>query len=648
MRPTLALSAVLGAVLMGCPPGPGPDGGGGGAGGGGGGGVLDRPHSQGGTSWTVLVYMTADNDLEPFALDDLKEMMQAGSANGFNLVVQVDRAAGYSSDPIGGLPDFTTTKRVLVQSGSLRELADLGEANMADPATLADFVSWGLRTYPADRTALFMWDHGGGWTGFGVDESAGGALLSLTQIEQGIAQGRAAAANAKPFTVLGFDACLMATWEVAQTLSPHGEYLIASQETEPGHGWDWTALQALAQNPATPPEALGHAVVDGFRAQATQQNTVDNITLALIDLYRLGSLGTAMDGLTKAFDGTPTSATAFGRGQQRSQKFGDSPDPGRALNLCDVGSLVAETAKDSPGVAGVQAAVTGGLANAVLYHVEGSAKARAQGMSVYFPPDSRYYDTAYDGLAAASAWRAFLKSYFGGSASAVAPAFTDANHTAATSFDAAGHLVVQGTLAAGGAGAVARASMLEGIVNGNSLVVLNQEPASLSGSTVQGSWDLSFLSLTQGGTTGYGFASLEQLSATKFALDIVFAYRRTAGGAPQDCIRQLVFTADAGGNVAITSDAYYVNTSGAFGELSPEAGSTLMPLLKTIDLTTGQQAFADGATQAFTASLVGGKQVFELTLKYVSVISGKQVFGVLTAENAAGQGDAVIGVAVTP
>ena len=647
MRPTFALCAVLGVLSMGCPvTGGGDDGGGGG--GGGGSGALDHPHSQGGSSWTVLVYMTADNDLEPFALQDLQEMMQAGSSSGYTLVVQVDRADGYASDPIGGLPDFTTTKRVLVQQGALQELQDLGEQNMADPATLADFVSWGLRSYPADRTALFMWDHGGGWMGFGVDESAGGALLSLPQIEQGIAQGRANAGNAKPFTMLGFDACLMATWEVALTLAPHGEYLVASEETEPGHGWDWTALQALAQDPATPPETLGHAIVDGFRAQAMQQGTVDSVTLSLIDLYRLGSLGTAMDGLAKAFDGTPAAATAFGRGEERAQRYGDSPDPGRAQNLCDVGSLVAETAKDSGGVAGVQAAITQGLSNAVLYHVEGAAKARSQGLSVYFPPDSRYYDAKYDDLAAASAWRAFLKSYFGGSASAVAPAFTDANHAAPTSFDGSGHLVVQGTLAAEGVSAVARASMLEGLVSNNALLVLNEEPAALNGATVQGTWDLSILSLTQGGNTGYGFASLEQLSSTKFALDILFAYRRTAGGAPQDCIRQLVFTADAAGNVAISSDAYYVSTNGAFGELSPEAGSTLTPLIKTVDLSTGQEGYADGASQAFTTSVVGGKQAFDLSLKYVTVASGKQVFGLLTAQNAAGQGDAVIGVAVTP
>ena len=39
------------------------------------------------------------------------------------------------------------------------------------------------------------------------------------------------------FDLVGFDACLMASVEVAKIIEPHAKYMIASEEVEPGHGW---------------------------------------------------------------------------------------------------------------------------------------------------------------------------------------------------------------------------------------------------------------------------------------------------------------------------------------------------------------------------------------------------------------------------
>ena len=114
-------------------------------------------------------------------------------------------------------------------------------------------------------------------------------------------------------------------------------------------------------------------------------------------------------------------------------------------------------------------------------------------------------------------------------------------------------------------------------------------------------------------------------------------------------MRQLVFTSNAQGTVTLTSDAYYISANGAFGELNPSVGSTLTPIVKTIDIMTGAEGLSAGSAAPFTPSAgANGLQEFKLTLEYRKVLPGKQVFGTLTVENAAGQGDAVIGVAVTP
>lgn len=85
---------------------------------------------------------------------------------------------------------------------------------------------------------FIFWNHGAGWTGFGGDDiSTGHPILTIADLEQGLSQGLART-SATGFDILGFDACLMATYEVAKAMSPFADYLLASQELEPTHGWD--------------------------------------------------------------------------------------------------------------------------------------------------------------------------------------------------------------------------------------------------------------------------------------------------------------------------------------------------------------------------------------------------------------------------
>ena len=110
MRNRLFLAALMVALLtQGCGEDPGGTTPGGGTG-----------HGNPGKTWTFLVYMVADNNLEPFALADMAEMAQVGSTDQVKIVVQIDRAAAYSADPLGNIPDFTGAKRILVEQGNVR------------------------------------------------------------------------------------------------------------------------------------------------------------------------------------------------------------------------------------------------------------------------------------------------------------------------------------------------------------------------------------------------------------------------------------------------------------------------------------------------------------------------------------------------
>ncbi|HLA45456.1 MAG TPA: clostripain-related cysteine peptidase, partial [Aggregatilineales bacterium] len=224
--------------------------------------------AQDSATWTIMVYMEADNNLEGDALADIQEMELVGSTEDVNIVVQIDRAADYST----GDGDWTDARRYLItkndSSGSIVDivnakfenpdavtlgsepLEELGEINNGDPQTLIDFILWAATNFPAEKYGLVLWDHGGTWSGgFGGDESTENhdginipeldAVLSLVTEELGTG-----------FEFIGFDTCLMGQFEVFSVLSRYANYAAGSEELEPGFGWFYTpALEALVNDP---------------------------------------------------------------------------------------------------------------------------------------------------------------------------------------------------------------------------------------------------------------------------------------------------------------------------------------------------------------------------------------------------------------
>ena len=71
------------------------------------GGVLGEL-GTGGSGWTVMVYLDADNNLESAGIDDFLEMALVGSTEDVNIVVQMDRISGDDSR----YDNWTTARRL--------------------------------------------------------------------------------------------------------------------------------------------------------------------------------------------------------------------------------------------------------------------------------------------------------------------------------------------------------------------------------------------------------------------------------------------------------------------------------------------------------------------------------------------------------
>ena len=243
--------------------------------------------------YTIMIYMNG-SDLESefgAATEDLVEMLDSGlDSRNANVLILTGGAARWQNDAI---PE---TECIIWQlaDGFLDELDSMGRANMGNPDTLRDFIRFSMDSFPAEKYGLIMWDHGGGSiAGFGHDEKFDDASLTLLDMKKAF---REAGLAETKLEFLGFDACLMATVEMAVLASEFARVLIAAEDLEPGEGWDYHFLAALNENPRICGFALGEIIVDTFIEFFENLGVADEeiLTLSVIDLENVAPVMDAM------------------------------------------------------------------------------------------------------------------------------------------------------------------------------------------------------------------------------------------------------------------------------------------------------------------------------------------------------------------
>lgn len=232
---------------------------------------------------TIMVYMCG-TDLESrsgMATSDLMEMASAKSSDKVNIIVFTGGCNKWNNNIISN----RVNQIYQVKNGGLSTLKkDAGTGAMTDPATLASFIQYCKKNFPANRNELILWDHGGGsLSGYGYDEKNSRAgSMTLAGVKSALKK-----ADMK-FDFIGFDACLMATLETGLMLNDYADYLVASEETEPGIGWyytDW--LNELTQNTSMPTTQIGQKIIDSFISQCNMKCRGQATTLSITDLAEL-------------------------------------------------------------------------------------------------------------------------------------------------------------------------------------------------------------------------------------------------------------------------------------------------------------------------------------------------------------------------
>lgn len=333
--------------------------------------IPTNPNSK----WTLAIYMAGDNDLYYSALDDINEMEAGLSAEAekyVNIIIMFDGKEEGDSKIYKIVHDKTgyddkIISEVIDDKGLV--IPENKEVNTGNPEVFNKFVDFVTTNYPAQRNVMSVWNHGGGiyrakyltnsliiktsmfadggafgtnlnfkTQNFASDYTSGGELF-LRHLDPAL---EIAKKNlGKKLDIFGFDACLMGTLETAYQAADYADVFIASEETEPGDGWDYVAyLTELSKNLNITPKNLAASIVKNY-ALAYQPNGSQginpNIVLSATDLNKLkNNLIPSLNIFAKELeDSLPANKATILKVREKTASFTnyDSSDFGHFLNL---------------------------------------------------------------------------------------------------------------------------------------------------------------------------------------------------------------------------------------------------------------------------------------------------------------------------
>ena len=332
---------------------------------------------------TIMMYIVG-SDLESDAALATAELLEIEDANvdlsAYQIVVYMGGSNTYYNNYVntGENAIFSLTEDGFVVEESF------SSKNMGSSNTLSYFINYVTDHYDSDEYSLVFWDHGGGpLIGYGHDEITND-ILTLDEISLSLSNTIFKQDN--KLGIIGLDACLMASVEIAYLLDDYADYLIASQETEPGYGWDYSFLGNLTSSSTN--IEIGKAIIDSYYNFLDHLEYDYDITLSMLDLSKTFKVE---EELNQYFEGadqvlSSTNFTSFARKRNSTKTFGGfnssaSYDLVDLYNMIDIIEL------------GENQDLKRALEEFVVYNR--SNLAHANGVSIYYPYANKTYGSAF-------------------------------------------------------------------------------------------------------------------------------------------------------------------------------------------------------------------------------------------------------------
>lgn len=365
------------------------------------------------SAYTIMIYLCG-SDLESggddytleessMATSNLEEILSVDLPSNVNVVIETGGAKEWNSKY--SIP-ANKNNRYIVQNNSLKLVQSLSRKNMGASSTLESFVEWGLKNYPAEKTGFIFWDHGGAMQGVCYDENSEDVLLN-SEIKSAFTSAFNAVNRSTKLEWVGYDACLMAVQDIADFNSEFFNYMVSSQESEPGEGWDYDSwLVTLAKNPSIETTSLLKNICDTYKVKCAetynsyggQYKGYNDATLSVLDLSKMNAYKTAFENIASGLTSLVTSKTKFNSLFSSVLKFGGSEDDNTIVytyDVFDVNSFISKVSSNSTYSKLSWSTLKTAFNNLVIYNATGEDLSNASGLSMFAAISGYAYKSNY-------------------------------------------------------------------------------------------------------------------------------------------------------------------------------------------------------------------------------------------------------------
>ncbi len=336
----------------------------------------------GSETWTFMIYLAADNSLDGYDDLDVQEIKNGlASSNNPNINVIILQDKSGSGDSAMYRAAYNTWEQLDDGGTGTGHTPALVEVNTGDPSVLSDFISHCKTYFAADHYALIIWNHGSGSrkkststtsiTKAIAEDDTSSDILYMDEVQQALA---ANFSSSSKLDVIGFDACLMGTVEVAYEMKYLASYMIASMASEWAYGWDYGRIFSSMTNDdyASPdPVLLAGLGVSTYRDSTKMYS---DQTMSAVDLSQIDSLTAAVNSFAAALCSENKQSTIEAT-RNSSTYFYTSSSERVSFPYYDLGSFAAKIAASTSYSSNLRNAaqnVLASLADAVVTAYAGS------------------------------------------------------------------------------------------------------------------------------------------------------------------------------------------------------------------------------------------------------------------------------------
>jgi Clostripain family len=225
------------------------------------------------------------------------------------------------------------------------------------------------------------------------DETSGHQLFN-GEIQQTLQEVQQDSPRDERLHLIGFDACLMSMVETAYAMRKVAKVMVASEELEPGEGWDYSVwLQRLVDNPAIDETVLGNILVTSYKD--TYENRARDTTLSAINLDKIDDLSHSISELAEHLrSNIDTQLPAIMQARNACFPYA----PGKGLHGIDLGRFckqISALTTDQQLRTKAEAVITH-LSTSVISNYVGVLrqdiyKYGSNGLAIYFPESRTLY-----------------------------------------------------------------------------------------------------------------------------------------------------------------------------------------------------------------------------------------------------------------